>query len=128
MERKYTFNKEERLCLKNQIKSVFEHGRWLRSEHLRMVYNFSDEPSLSSVQILFSVPKKMHRRAVKRNLIKRRLREAYRLNKNSLFDCIKENGTYLKIGVVYYRSEVVEYKKIEAELKFLLQQLITRIG
>lgn len=93
-----------------------------------MVYLICEKELPFPVQIMFSVPKKFHRRAVKRNLLKRRLREAFRLNKLPIYEALNSNQRKLYIGVVYSSGKVCEYITIEKELKFLLAQLETRIA
>jgi ribonuclease P protein component len=128
MEQRYTFSKNERLCLKKRIDSLFSSGRWLRSEHLRLVYLVGDEQLEAPAQIIFSIPKKLHRRAVKRNLLKRRLREAYRLNKPKFYANLGNSSGKLLLGIVYSSAEIADYKTLQTELSFLLIQTNTHLS
>ena len=77
--RRYTLSKEERLSWKRYIDLLFAKGQSFVAFPLRVVYLAVEEETLAPVSILVSVPKKKFRRAVKRNLIKRQVREAYRM-------------------------------------------------
>jgi len=81
------FRKEERLCGRKAINGLF-NGNGSRSMAvfpLRMVYLRGDENGGSAVsKLLISVPKRCFKRAVKRNRVKRQIREAYRKQKSSL--------------------------------------------
>lgn len=127
METRYTLSKNERLCSKKQIDHLFNSGRWLRSEHLRLVYLQVEKHDIPA-QIVFSVPKKYHRKAVKRNLLKRRLREVYRLYKPKLYKSIEQCENQILLGVVFSTPEVIDYKTIELELKYLFVQLSIRLS
>ena len=127
MERRYTFQKSEKLCLKKQISSLFEHGRWLRSEHLRLIYYIPEERIQIPAQVMFSVPKKLHRRAVTRNLLKRRLRESYRKQKPDFYKRIKDKEISVHLAFVLSSSNVSDYKTLNTEVKYLLIQLATRL-
>ena len=84
--RRYTLSKEERLSWKRYIDLLFAKGQSFVAFPLRVVYLAVEEETLAPVSILVSVPKKKFRRAVKRNLIKRQVREAYRVRKYDLID------------------------------------------
>ncbi len=127
MNTRFTFHKKEHLCLSKQIDSLFEHGRWLRSQHLRLIYQFVDDQLPVNAQILFAVPKKLHRKAVKRNLLKRRMRESYRKQKHLIYNALESKNTYLSIGLVYSSEEIADYQHINKEIKLLLAQLISRL-
>ena len=72
---------------------------------------------------MFSVPKKFHKRANKRNLLKRRMREAFRLNCQELRDKLTEQGVALDMAIVLSTKDVVSYKTIEYAIKRILEQV-----
>lgn len=80
----HTLRKPERLCGKKDISRLFSEGKWGLCGHLRYCWFSSGEQRPN--RILVSVSKKYFKRAVKRNLLKRRMREAYRCQK-ALLDC-----------------------------------------
>ena len=77
-----TLSKSERLCGKKAIAGLMEHGKGGVAGCLR--YKFLRAGAADVSRILVSVPKRHFKRAVKRNLLKRRIRESYRLQKEIL--------------------------------------------
>lgn len=89
--RTFTFKKEERVCSRTLIDRLFNGGksRSMAAFPLRVVYMLQErEADAPQAQILISVPKKCFKRAVKRNRVKRQIREAYRCQKYTLFDTL----------------------------------------
>ena len=87
----HTLRKTERLCGKKDIATLFSKGKWGATAHLRYCWASRCGDSAASRdtipnRLLVSVSKRYFKRAVKRNLLKRRMREAYRLQKE-LLDC-----------------------------------------
>jgi ribonuclease P protein component len=120
----YTFKKEERLCNKRLIDKLFHNGSSFLCYPFKASWLFIDEPLQFPVQILFAVSKKRYKRAVDRNLIKRRMREAYRLHKQQyLYD--KLNGTEKKVvlSLGYIGKEIAPYDFTEKKMLKLLSQL-----
>ena len=79
--KRYSLSKEERLSWKRYIDQLFAEGQSFVAFPLRVVYLPLEEQMQAPVSILISVSKKKFKRAVKRNLIKRQVREAYRVRK-----------------------------------------------
>ena len=88
MEVRSTLRKHERLSSKGAVEMLLKSGRYGVSGVLKYVYR--KDNGLPYSRMMVSVPKKLFRRAVKRNLLKRRVREAYRLNKGLIVP--GENG------------------------------------
>ena len=64
-----------------------------------MVY--TEQSATAGVEVLFSVPKRYHKRANKRNLIRRRTKESYRLNSGELKRWAESRGVAIDVALVY---------------------------
>ena len=80
-----------------------------------------------AVKSIIVVPKKKIRLAVKRNIIRRRLKEAYRLNKIELENMLKNKQLQLSIAVIYQKGKILPYKTVEEEIKLILERLSKEI-
>lgn len=109
--------KTERLCGKTAVVGLFEHGKSLSAGCLRCKYMIRADEGPS--RIVVSVPKRHFKRAVKRNLLKRRLREAYRHQKDLL-------GPSVDILFIYTSTEVLPYETLYADMANLLQTVSAR--
>jgi len=81
------------------------------------------------VQVVINVPKRRFKRAVDRNLLKRRIREAYRLQKQSgLYDLLPHTEGLVLLSLQYVGKQVYEFSFIEKKLQAVLKKLITSIS
>ena len=124
----YRFTKEEKIVGENRIDSLFNEGKSFVAFPLRVVY-LKTELSLSSpISVLVSVPKKRIKSAVKRNRIKRQVREAYRLNKHYLEALTESIDHHLDIAFVFVREELMEYSIIEKGMRKGLTEIANRLS
>ena len=112
-----TLPKAERLCGKTAVVSLFEAGKNASAGCLRCKYLLRADEAPS--RIVVSVPKRSFKRAVKRNLLKRRMRESYRRQKALL-------GPGLDILFIYTSPEVKPYEDIYADMTALLSAVAAR--
>lgn len=80
-----------------------------------------------SVEVLFSVPKRFHKRANRRNLLKRRTREAYRLGREALRCTVREKGVDIDVALVYSVKECQSYRNIEHAVQRILERIRTSL-
>lgn len=146
---KFTFTKSERLCSNKAISRLFQDGKSGFIYPFRFVYlceeqgaeqrgeqrgeqggkvNTELDASLDTglgtkqgdLKLLISVSKRYHKRANKRNLNKRRIREAYRLNNHELKGLTLASGKKISLALIYSSKESLDYKIIEnATIKIL---------
>lgn len=120
----YTFKKEERLCSKKLIEELFHNGSSFLLYPFRIVWLKHSLPENVTVQVVVNVPKRRFKKAVHRNLIKRRIREVYRLNKSSeLYSFLEDHSAQLLLGIQYVGKDIAEYEFIERKFKLALLQL-----
>ena len=125
----YTLKKEERLCNKKLIDELFHNGSSFLCYPFKASWQFTDAPQHFPVQILFSVSKKRFKRAVDRNLIKRRMREAYRINKQErLYGLLETADKKILLSLGYIGKEIATFNFTEKKMQKLLLQLCAEIA
>ncbi len=122
----YSFPKSHRLCSHIVISDLFLNGQSFVSYPFRVVYLETPFDEDVNSKILISVSKKKFKRAVWRNLIKRRSKEAYRLNRKEFSTFLNENNKQIAFALVYLPKEIVDYKTIEKGMVKTLNRLMTK--
>jgi ribonuclease P protein component len=112
--------KTERLKSLKAIEHLFAKGEKISSFPIKLIYIIHENAKISSHQVAFSVPKRNIKKAVHRNKIKRRMREAYRKNKHIL--AVSENKK-LNIMFIFTDNKDCPYTFIEDKIKILLHRL-----
>jgi ribonuclease P protein component len=79
---------------------------------------------MAAVSLLISVPKKRFKRAVKRNRVKRQIREAYRKHKELLLNVYQNEEQNLMLAVIYLSDRLVDSSEIEEKLASLLVRIL----
>jgi len=115
-----TFNKEEKLKKSKLISQLFTEGRSITEFPVKLVYLQVDHGSPYKIQAGVSVPKRIFKKAVDRNRIKRLLREVYRKNKILIY---KNDYTKNHIFMfIYMGKKELDYKLLEEKMLIILQK------
>lgn len=115
---KYSFKKAERLSHKKIIQELFDKGSSFYLHPFKILYLPQSNPEVKETRVLISVPKHNFKRAVDRNLIKRRFREGYRLNKTKL-----TTPVFFSIAYIYTAKEILPSAVIHEKISLSLQKL-----
>ena len=125
-----TLCKNERMSGRTLIEKLFNGGdsHAMSAFPLRVVYMVTERKDDAIAKILISVPKRHFKRAVKRNRVKRQVREAFRNNKSILANAFvgRENES-VAIAFIWLADELYNSNEVERKIKNLLQRLSERI-
>jgi len=116
-----TFNKQERLCSKKQIELLFSKGKNKLIHPIKLVWLETPVNLQYPAQAMFVVPKRQFKHAHDRNKLKRRMREAYRLNKKHLYDDLNNSGKKIILAFIYIDKISQEFTVIEKSLNKLFE-------
>ena len=111
-----TLPKKERLCGKKGIERLLAKGRHGSVSNIRFIY--AADNGQETNRLLVSVPKKLFKRAVKRNLLKRRIRESWRRLKHGL-----QTEKHMDVLIIYSTKEVLTYQEIYECIERVIERL-----
>ena len=106
------------------IELLFIKGERLKSFPFLLLFENYDHQDSASFKVGFSVPKKKFNSAVKRNRIKRMMKEAFR---KADFNIHHQKHKQCIIMIIYTATETLEYNKIERGMNKILDSLLTKI-
>ncbi|OFY39522.1 MAG: ribonuclease P protein component [Bacteroidetes bacterium GWF2_40_14] len=118
------FPKEEKLTSIIRIQEIFDKGTVLFIHPIKIYYLSND---CTYNRVLITVPKRLHKKAVSRNLLKRRIREAYRLNKGVQQIHIPA-PTFVDINIVYISGDIMEFKPLNNKISNALAKMQKNIN
>ncbi|MBQ6078926.1 MAG: ribonuclease P protein component [Muribaculaceae bacterium] len=119
----FKLNKNEKLCSRTAVNLLFDEGKSLMAFPLRAAYRLRPQGE-HPVQFLISIPKKRIRKAVNRVTLRRRVREAYRLNRHELLmPSLTQSGQGVDIAFVYLDGSPAPYSVIQEKVNSLLTRI-----
>jgi ribonuclease P protein component len=124
---RFSFKKEERLCSKKLMEKLFSEGNTFLVYPIKVVYTQIEFTEPVPAKAAFAVSKKLYGKAVCRNLIKRRMREAYRLNKHLFFPDNAAAASQVAVIFIYIGKEILDFKSIEKSMLRSLSLLNKKI-
>ncbi len=119
-----SLSRSERLRTLGAVRRLFGEGESGFVYPFRYLW-FAEADSVPSVEVLFSVPKRYHKRANRRNLLRRRTKEAYRLQKELL--TARVEGINLDLALVYSTADLLSSAKIAHAVRKILETVASRL-
>ena len=120
----FGLSKNERLSGKKSIDQLFLSGESVFVYPLKAVFSISKTNGDGTVpQALFVVPRKRFKRAVHRNLLRRRIREAYRLSKSHIKQKCAQHEKSIRIAFLYVSDEKTDFQQIQSSIESILRSI-----
>ncbi len=119
----YKYPKSEKLCSRKILEQLVKSKNIISVFPLKVYWLQTDLPEGMPVQSAVSVAKRKFKRAVHRNLLKRRMREAFRLNKFVLYEHLRNSNKQIALLIVYSDVKILQYKYIEQAMTEIIAKL-----
>lgn len=134
-DRPFKLSKWERICSRTQLEKLFTGGKSKSFSvfPLRVVYLLTDQPDgdlqhVVPVKMMVSVSKRHFKRAVKRNRVKRQVREAYRQNKEIVVSSMADfPNRQLLLGFIWMSDELHDTDTVERSMQVLLKRVADKL-
>jgi ribonuclease P protein component len=123
--KKFSFPRKLKLKSGKSISELFEEGSCISRSPLRIFWRITNLPPSLPIKAGFTVSKRNFKKAVDRNLLKRRMREAFRLNRHIITD--EKLPESLELMFLYTSQEIKPYDQIESATLQLISQLISKL-
>lgn len=129
MESKEGLPKSQRIYLKKAVQTLFEEGKGFSLYPFRVIVHLYDADNQEDAlpRILVSVSKKRFHHAIKRNRVKRLIRESWRKNKAELMKLCEEHNKTLDVAFVYNATVILKYVEIEENMKKVVERLVEKL-
>ncbi|HYX10200.1 MAG TPA: ribonuclease P protein component [Bacteroidales bacterium] len=121
---RFPLKKSERLCSKKDIAKLFSAGKSRTEYPFRVTLLIIEGEKDPGAKVIFGVSRKLYKRAVQRNLIKRRIREAFRLQKNALNEKLTRENKTMLLMLNYIGREVLPYQIFEKRIGIIIARLM----
>lgn len=122
----FYYPKKERLCSKFIIEKLFNEGKVLYEFPFKAFWLPINLPEEVPVQSVINVSKKRFKRAVKRNLLKRRMREAFRLNNHKFYNSLQLQNKQIALMILFNNNSILDFAVIQDGMIKLLDKLIAK--
>jgi ribonuclease P protein component len=123
-----TFHKSERLCSRKAITFLFEEGNTFYTPLYKIVWSEAKLPVKHPAQAAFSVSKKSFRKATARNLVRRRMKESYRRNKQPLYDYLVTQDIRIIFIVIFRENKIPDFQTIEKAMSEMIVRLCAAVS
>ncbi len=120
----YQFTKKEKLCSKKLIERLFTEGKGFLLYPIKVNFLLIDNNISSPAQVLITVSRKRFKKAVKRNRIKRLLRESYRLSKSKLYFFLSSINKNCLISIAYISENDPDFKTVKDAIENAIEKII----
>jgi ribonuclease P protein component len=120
MEGSQKFRREERLSSRKAIQRLFESGKSFGYYPFRLIWKENLSVNDPMARIVISVPKKRFKRAVDRNLIRRRLKEIYRKKKPEFYEKLVSINRKIDFIMIYVGDKDIEFNELDRKISALL--------
>ena len=123
----FQFPKKQKLCGSSVIDTLFEGGSSMAQNYIRVIWKFEKNNVDVNLKSIFIVPKKRINLAYKRNTIKRRMRESFRIHKKKLESLLENQNKQMNLAIIYNSQEIKYYNCIDEKINLILNRLIKEL-
>lgn len=120
------FKKGERLTGRDSLNELFNDSSSFFVYPFKLVWKKTERSGFPA-RIVVSVPKRRFKRAVKRNLIRRRIKESYRLQKSEFYEKLNEKDVKLDMAIIYVADKEMDYDSIDRKFTTLLKKFLSEL-